>query len=96
MTAPEQQKFRAVEGSYLPTRSALYDDQEIQESVPVVGLAREALQHTLPRPVSPYYSDMSLEMAEQFNLSLKGEVTPEQAVRNLQKQLEDFIKQGQG
>jgi multiple sugar transport system substrate-binding protein len=61
----------------------------------VVVLAKEALQHTLPRPVSPYYSDMSLEMAEQFNLSLKGEITPEQAVRNLQRSLESFIEQGQ-
>ena len=95
MTAPEQQKLRAVEGSFLPTLTSLYDDQEIQESVPVVALAKEALQHTRPRPVSPYYSDMSLEMAEQFHLSLKGEVPPEQAVRNLQRQLEDFIEQGQ-
>jgi multiple sugar transport system substrate-binding protein len=95
MTAPEQQKFRAVEGSFLPTRSSLYDDPEIQESVPVVALAKEALQHTRPRPVSPYYSDMSLEMAEQFNASLTGEVTPEQAAQTLQRELERFIEQGQ-
>jgi multiple sugar transport system substrate-binding protein len=95
MTAPEQQKFRAVEGSFLPTLSSLYDDPEIQESVPVVALAKEALQHTRPRPVSPYYSDMSLEMAEQFNASLQGEVSPEQAAQNLQRALENFIEQGQ-
>jgi multiple sugar transport system substrate-binding protein len=95
LTAPEQQKFRAVEGSFLPTLTALYDDAEIQESVPVVALAKEALQHTRPRPVSPYYSDMSLEMAEQFNASLIGEVTPEQAAQTLQSELEKFIEQGQ-
>jgi len=95
MTDPEQQKFRAVEGSYLPTRTALYDDQGILQKVPVVGLAKEALQHTRPRPVSPYYSDMSLEMAEQFNISLKGEATPEETVRNLQRLLESLIEEGQ-
>jgi multiple sugar transport system substrate-binding protein len=95
LTAPEQQKFRAVEGSFLPTLTDLYDDPEIQESVPVVALAKEALQHTRPRPVSPYYSDMSLEMAEQFNASLNGEVTPEQAAQTLQSDLERFIEQGQ-
>ena len=95
MTDPEQQKFRAIEGSYLPTRSALYDDQDILQKVPVVGLAKEALQHTRPRPVSPYYSDMSLEMAEQFNRTLKGEVTPEEGVRILQRELESLIEQGQ-
>ena len=95
LTAPEQQKFRAVEGSFLPTLTDLYDDPEIQESVPVVALAKEALQHTRPRPVSPYYSDMSLEMAEQFNASLNGEVSPEQAAQTLQSDLERFIEQGQ-
>jgi ABC-type glycerol-3-phosphate transport system substrate-binding protein len=80
---------------YFTTRSALYDDPEIQEKVPVVALAKEALQHTRPRPVSPYYSDMSLEMAEQFNASLKGETTPKDAARTLKRELESIIQQGQ-
>jgi multiple sugar transport system substrate-binding protein len=96
LTAPEQQKLRAVEGAFLPTRTALYEDPEIKEKVPVVPLARVALQHTKPRPVSPYYSDMSLEMQEQFNASLKGDISPEEAARTLKEQLEHFIKEGQG
>jgi multiple sugar transport system substrate-binding protein len=95
LSAPEQQKFRAMEGSYLPTRSKLYDDPEIQESVPVVALAKTALQHTLPRPVTPYYSDMSLEMQDQFNASLSGEVSPEDAARTMKENLENVIQQGQ-
>jgi multiple sugar transport system substrate-binding protein len=95
LSATEQQRFRAVEGSYLPTRSALYDDPEIQDSVPVVALAKQALQHTRPRPVSPYYSDMSLEMQEQFNASLKGDTTPGEAARTLKGELESIIQEGQ-
>jgi multiple sugar transport system substrate-binding protein len=95
LSASEQQRFRAIEGSFLPTRSALYDDPEIQDTVPVVALAKQALQHTLPRPVSPYYSDMSLEMQEQFNVSLKGDVPPEEAARALKSELENIIQQGQ-
>jgi multiple sugar transport system substrate-binding protein len=95
LSASEQQRFRAIEGSFLPTRSALYDDPEIQDTVPVVALAKQALQHTLPRPVSPYYSDMALEIQDQFNVSLKGEVPPEEAARALKGELEDIIQQGQ-
>jgi multiple sugar transport system substrate-binding protein len=95
VTASEQQKFRALEGSYLPTISDLYDDPQIQDTVPVVALAKEALQHTRPRPVSPYYSDMSLAMQEHFNASLKGDVTPEEAARTLKSELENIIQQGQ-
>ena len=95
LTASEQQKLRAVEGSYLPTLISLYDDAEVQEKVPVVALAKDALKNTRPRPVSPYYSDMSLVMAKQFNAALTGDATPQEAARTLQRDLEDFIKQGQ-
>jgi multiple sugar transport system substrate-binding protein len=95
MVAPEQQKFRATEGSYLPTLGALYDDGDLREQVPLLALAKTALRNTKPRPVSPYYSDMSLEMAEQFNACLKGDQSPKETGRNLQTRLEEFIRQGE-
>jgi multiple sugar transport system substrate-binding protein len=94
MTGEESQKTRALQGSFLPTRTSLYSDQEIQEKVPVVGLGEEALKNARPRPVSPYYSDMSLEMQEQFNASLKGEVSPEEAVKTLQGSLTEIVEAG--
>jgi multiple sugar transport system substrate-binding protein len=48
----------------------------------------------VPRPVSPYYSDMSLKMAEQFNSALKGDTSPEQAVKTLQGELQSIAEQG--
>jgi len=38
---------------------------------------------------------MSLEMQEQFNASLSGDISPEEAARTLKEQLERFIKEGQ-
>jgi multiple sugar transport system substrate-binding protein len=37
---------------------------------------------------------MSLEMQEQFNASLKGEIEPEEAVKTLQEDLERIIEAG--
>jgi multiple sugar transport system substrate-binding protein len=65
----------------------------VLEQVPVIRLGAEAIQSTKSRPVSPYYSHMSLAMAEQFNLSLKGEVPPDQAVQNLQEELTKILEQ---
>jgi multiple sugar transport system substrate-binding protein len=93
MTSPEQMKFRAVRATVLPTRSALLTDPEI-EKIPVVSQGRPAIEYTHPRPVSPYYSDMSLEMNEQFNACLKGDVSPEQAVKTLQADLERIVEAG--
>jgi multiple sugar transport system substrate-binding protein len=96
MTAPEQLKTNALEGSRLPPREALYEDEEILEKVPVARLGKEAIiENSTPRPVSPYYSDMSLELAKQYNAALAGDVSPEQAVNTLQSQLQQIVEEGQ-
>ena len=93
MTGEEGQRQRALAATLLPTRKSLYEDEEILEKVPVIRLGKEALQRTKPRPVSPYYSDMSLKMAEQFNLSLKGETPPQDAIKTLQDELTSISEQ---
>ena len=93
MTAEEQQREYALKGTYLPTLKSLYEDQEVAEQVPVVGLAPQALANTEPRPVSPVYSDMSLEMAEQFNSALKGDISAQEAASTLQEQLQSIADQ---
>lgn len=93
MTASEQQKLRALEGGFLPTLTELYEDQEILDNVPVIALGGEALQRTVPRPVSPVYSDMSLEMAQQFNAVLNGNTSPEDAISTLQENLQNIADQ---
>jgi multiple sugar transport system substrate-binding protein len=94
MTSEESQTARTLQATLLPTRTSLYSDAEIKEKVPVVAQGEEALKNARPRPVSPYYSDMSLEMQEQFNASLKGDVSPEEAVKSLQESLQEIIEAG--
>ena len=96
MTAPEQLKTNALQGSKLPVRQNLYDDQELLDKVPVARLGKEAIvQNSTPRPVSPFYSDMSLELAKQYNAALAGDVSPEQAVNTLQSQLQQIVEEGE-
>ncbi|MBA4115922.1 MAG: ABC transporter substrate-binding protein [Rubrobacter sp.] len=94
MSDPEQQKFRSIEGSVLPSRQALYEDEDVLQNVRVAELGQDAIRNTRPRPVSPFYSDMSLRMAEQFIQSLRGDIPPEEALATLQGQLEEVIEQG--
>lgn len=61
-----------------------------------MALGKEAIRNTEPRPVTPFYQDMSLIMAETFNSALKGDITPEQAARDLQEELQNTVEEGQG
>jgi multiple sugar transport system substrate-binding protein len=96
MTSPEQLKTNAVEGSRLPVRRNLYEDPEVLEKMPIARLGQDILiEHSRPRPVSPVYSDMSLELAEQFNKMLKGDVSPNKAVNALQSELQSIANQAE-
>jgi multiple sugar transport system substrate-binding protein len=94
MSAPEQQRTIATEAAFLPVLKQLYEDERVLEEVPVMALGKEAIQNARPRPVSPYYSDMSLEMAKQFNAVLKGETSPEAALRTLETELQNVVGEG--
>ena len=94
MTSYESQKTRTIIGGYDPSRKALYSDPEVAEATPVVALAKDVLlKNVKSRPVTEYYGDMSLEMAEQFNSTLKGDISPEEAVKTLQKSLSQIMEE---
>jgi multiple sugar transport system substrate-binding protein len=93
MSSPESQKTLALESTRLPTLRNLYEDKEVLEKVPVAALGKESLENTRPRPVSPYYSDMSLAMSEKFNAALKGDLPVERALQELQAELQNIVDQ---
>ena len=43
LSASEQQRTRALRGSYLPTLETLYEDDEVLETVLILALGREAI-----------------------------------------------------
>jgi multiple sugar transport system substrate-binding protein len=94
MASEEAAKVRATMGGYLPPIASLYQDAEVRQKAPSVPLAEQISDLIRPRPPSPFYSDMSLEMQEQFNDSLKGDVTPDEAVSTLQTDLQAIIDEG--
>jgi len=94
LSTPEIQKQMALELSLLPTLSALYEEEDIINTLPAVKLGGEAVKNSRPRPVSPFYSDMSLELAEGYNNTLKGEVPADEAAATLQEALQSIIEQG--
>jgi multiple sugar transport system substrate-binding protein len=91
MTDEARQKRMARAGSYLPTREDLYQDPQLLNQVPILGLSSGALNNARARPIHPRYLDMSEEMAQWFHLSLRGVVTPAQATVTLRRELSDIV-----
>jgi multiple sugar transport system substrate-binding protein len=94
MTSPEQQKEFTTKTARIPTLNRLLENKEVVNAVPVIKLGKQAISRTRPRPVSAYYSDLSLRMAKQFNNNVNKEVSPEKALTALQAEMQEVIEQG--
>jgi multiple sugar transport system substrate-binding protein len=89
MIRPEIQKFQPINAGFLPPRKSLFEDKQLLKKQPVMALAKSSYATTHPRPsVNPFYSDMSLDMAQTFNETLKGDTSPQGGVSQLQKELQ--------
>ena len=94
MTETEQEKLLATDGGLRPTRKALYEDPNVLEAIPGLELQKDIiLNNSKSRPVTEFYGDMSLELAEQFNNVLTGDTSPQEAVETLQKELTSIMQQ---
>ncbi|WP_119066289.1 extracellular solute-binding protein [Rubrobacter indicoceani] len=93
-TAPEQQRARATEGSFLPTLREVYGDAEVIETVPVLRPGRNIIENNArTRPVTPYYSEVSAALAVAFNRNLTGEAEPQETVATLQDDLQRIVNE---
>lgn len=92
ISAPEQQREWALAASYLPTRTALYDDRELIDRMPAVAQAKKEIFQTTTPPITPYYGDVSTAMSTQFNASLRGAQSPSEAAGELQDKLEQIVQ----
>jgi multiple sugar transport system substrate-binding protein len=94
MTSEKIMRHFAVNASLLPPRQSLYEDQELLKKQPVMELAKDVVTRTKPRPQHPFYSDMSLVMADQFGEVVKGNIAPDDAVTDLQHELDRLVDLG--
>ena len=93
LDAAEQQRERTVKAALPPTHRSLYDDKELLEKSPFLSTLGEALQGGHTRPTSTAGGDIDLLLAQKFNDSLRGDISPERAVEECQKGLEEIFEQ---
>lgn len=59
ITSEESQKTYMLGEGLLATWPSVYDDPEVQEAFPMADLLRSSVDGAAPRPVTPYYSDIT-------------------------------------
>ncbi|CEG27405.1 ABC transporter substrate-binding protein [Bacillus sp. B-jedd] len=94
MTGKEGQMISATEGGRAPTLKALYDDEKVKQAAPLFGNEEfvKVLHSAVPRPVTPNYPKISDIMQIEISKALTKKITPEEAVKNMQKKMEEALQ----
>lgn len=85
LAGEKAQKRRAITRGEMPTIEALYQDEDIRKAIPYLDVARTAMNAAIPRPVTPYYNDLTREIYMISNKVVAGRQSPEDAVKELQE-----------
>ena len=92
LTSPEQQKYMALNGGFLPTYRSLYDDSEILRAMPSIREGKSLLENARVRPITPYYKQMAPRISRAFNRVLRGETSGTAAVAVLERELRTVLR----
>jgi len=91
MLSPDSQKTIAIQLSELVTLKSIYTDQDVLSKVPFFTKVLTILQNALPRPVSPFYPDISQAIQLRVHQALTKQTSPAAALSALQSDLQAIV-----
>ncbi|GCE48387.1 carbohydrate ABC transporter substrate-binding protein (CUT1 family) [Thermosporothrix hazakensis] len=91
MLSPEAQKIAALEATFTVTLASIYGDADVLKQHPEFARFKPILEQSQPRPVSPKYTAVSNAIQKHIFRALKHQVTPVEALANLETELNNII-----
>ncbi len=93
LTNQESQKQRMLGGGFLSARPAVFDDSEIQAKFPWAKSAQSSLDSLKPRPVTPFYPQMSADAIQPaFGQAMAQQLKPDAAIKQMADKMRTILK----
>jgi multiple sugar transport system substrate-binding protein len=92
VTSEEMQVMQFIEGSLAPVLTAGYDAPAVQKKYDFADELRDSVAQARSRPVSPVYPQISQAIYENVNEALAGRVSPEEALKTAQSQMQQALE----
>ncbi len=89
----DEQKHRAIEGSFNPTIEELYEDREVLEAAPFFGSLYDVFTNAVARPstaTAPNYNEVSTYFFHAVHSVLRGDLDADISLLELEYDLEDL------
>ena len=91
-SSEEAQKIGALKMSFLPSIKKLYNDNEINKSMTFLKYMYPSFEKAYPRPVSPYYTEISKTIQNSVHKALLNEISASQAIENIEINIRNIIE----
>jgi len=91
VTRYESQKRLVLNLGWNPGRQDLYEDPAVLAVAPHLRTLREVFQKARPRPVVPYYTQISEIVQRHLNRALANEVSPEAALADADREIAGLL-----
>jgi multiple sugar transport system substrate-binding protein len=91
-TSQENAKEMVLLTGNAPAWTDLYNDPELVAKYAHLPILLEGLQQAKPRPVTPYYQEVTSAIQEDAYAALQGQKTPDQAVNDLTTKLNEIAQ----
>lgn len=91
LAGEEVQRVLAAQDSRIPARTSLYSDPEVLEGAPHFGLFFDVIVNARPRPVTPFYDEVSELIRTTVNAVLARSISVDEALETMQNGLEDIV-----
>ena len=92
LTRPEQMLERARVVGQFPTRTALFHDPRLSQALEVpVAQALAVIEHAVPRPVTPVYTQLSEILQVQLHRALTRQTEPATALTTAARAMQDLL-----
>jgi multiple sugar transport system substrate-binding protein len=92
LSSEDVHKILASDYSLTPTIASVYDDPAVKKALPFAAELKQAVSQAKSRPVSPVYPQISAAIYKNVNEALSGSVSPEEALKKGQSQMEQALK----
>jgi multiple sugar transport system substrate-binding protein len=89
--AEPTQKALAVKLSLTSTLLSIYDDADVLKANPFFAKLKPVFQSAQPRPVTPFYPDVSNAIQLRIHNALTGQATPSAALAGLTSDLQAIV-----
>jgi multiple sugar transport system substrate-binding protein len=91
VTRYDSQKRLVLNLGWNPGRQDLYEDPAVLAVAPHLRTLREVFEHARPRPVVPYYTQISEIVQRHLNRALANEVSPEAALADADSEIAGLL-----